>query len=126
MLTTPCHSTLKAFMTLVGSHDKDIKFHFFNNRVNVTILHDTVNISYALNHIHTLLSAIYKLATRLILQHDVRTLDSHYKIIANLLGTAEQLHMTYVQQIVNANSKDFLHHLVISCKVTTLFEKHKI
>ena len=126
MLATPCHGTQETFMTLIGTYDKNIKFHFLHYCVNITIFHNTVNISYTLNHIHAFLCAIDKFAFRLVLQHNIRTLYGYYKIISNFPGTAEQFHMTYVQQIVNANSKNSFHHLIVSCKVTTLFEKHKI
>lgn len=110
MLTAPCHRTLETSMTLVRTDCEDIEIHFLNNLVNITILHHAVNISHTLHHVHTLLSAVNKFTLRLILQHHIGTLYGNGEMISNLLGTAEQLDMTDVQQIIYTNSEYSLHH----------------
>lgn len=98
-------------MSLIRSYDKDIEINFTHNVVHIKIRNNIVYILYGLDHIHALFSGIYETCFRFKLQHYARILYGYRKMAAQMFGSAEKMHMTYMKQIIYSNCKYSFSHL---------------
>lgn len=108
MLFAPLDGTLEAGVALVGTGDEDVEIYFLHDLVDVGVGDDLIDIADRLDHVLAVFGRIEYLGSWLVLEDEVTVLCCHDQVIAQAFGTAVELYVTFMEQVIDTNGEYLL------------------